>query len=81
MYYWLNVDFPTSIARLHLSRCDHTQEISATELKGIGRLKRDGGWVCFETSEQAEDYVRDLNRSITLNECVECSGASRHDTV
>lgn len=72
MYYWLNVDFPTSVAVLHMSKCRHTDDIAATGLKGIGRLKRDGGWVPFESREEAENYVRDLGRKATLRECVKC---------
>ena len=72
MYYWLNVDWPTSVTRLHMSKCRHTNDIAATDLKGVGRLKGAGGWVPFGPREEAEDYVRDLGRKVTLCECATC---------
>jgi hypothetical protein len=69
MYFWLNVDFPTSKATLHRSSCSYAQSISATELKGIGQIKRDGGWMPAESRHQAEGYLGSLGRSVKMSEC------------
>ena len=74
--YWLNVDSPTSVAVLHhAGRCRHTQDIGETPLKGVRVLKQDGGWMPFETRQDAENYVRDLRRSLRLRECAICRGS------
>ncbi len=77
MYYWLNVDIPTSDAKLHLNSCRYAQEISATDLKGIGQMKRDGGWMPVESRSQAESFLRDVNASVVLTECP-CMRARGH---
>lgn len=71
MRYWLNVDFPTKISKLHKSRCVHEQNKKETSLKGIGKLKRDGGWLYFETQEDAEKYWQEnLKNRTRLEFCL-----------
>ena len=73
MYYWLNIDLPTSDAKLHVSSCRHAISISPTELKGVGRLKTDGGWIPFETVEEAQAFVRkESSRDLEFNPCKDC---------
>jgi hypothetical protein len=80
MYFWLTVDFPTSKATLHVDACSYAQGIRATELKGIGQLKRDGGWMPAESRRQAEDYLHSLNRVITVTEC-RCIQGGEHEAL
>ena len=75
MYYWLNVDIPTRDAKLHGSSCRHAAVISPTELKGVGKLKADGGWMVFETEQEARDFVRkEIRPNLAFNCCKECGG-------
>ena len=73
MYFWLNVDLPTSLACLHMNSCRHARDISPTELKGVGRMKRDGGWTPFESPHEAQAYIENLGRNVAFQRCDECS--------
>ena len=54
---WLNVDKPTKKCTLHMnSSCTYMQKKSETPYKGIGHLKRDGGWLSFNDVKQATIY-------------------------
>ena len=54
---WLNIDKPTKKCTLHMnSNCTYLQEKGETEYKGIGNLKRDGGWLSFADPKLAKQY-------------------------
>lgn len=55
---WVNVDKPTKRCVIHRQGCQYEQDKSETPHKGIGELKRDGGWLSFASIEEAEDYCR-----------------------
>ncbi len=75
MYFWLNIDLPTSDAKLHVKSCRHVAAIDPTPLKGVGKLKRDGGWMVFETEQEAEDFVHnEIRPNVAFNRCQDCSG-------
>ena len=74
MYYWLNIDIPTGDAKVHVSSCRHAAAISPTALKGVGRLKTDGGWMVFESEQEAQDFVRKESRpNLAFNRCKDCA--------
>jgi len=56
---WLNVDKPTKKCTLHTdSNCFYWQQKSETDYKGLGELKRDGGWLGFANAKQATLYYQ-----------------------
>ena len=56
---WLNVDKPTKKCTLHMnSSCTYLQKKSETPYKGIGNLKRDGGWLSFADPKLAKLFHR-----------------------
>lgn len=70
--YWLNVDNPTKIARLHRKGCRHELAKRETSFKGINQLKKDGGWLHFERRAQAGADVRTHHKGFQLRDCKDC---------
>ena len=56
MTFWVNVDKPTKRCVIHREGCKYEQAKSETPFKGISKLKRDGGWVSFDSVEEAGGY-------------------------
>jgi len=57
--YWVNVDKPTKTCTIHVRGCEYDNRKIETEYKGIGNLKRDGGWLPFESLKEAQDYCKE----------------------
>ncbi|AET68686.1 hypothetical protein Desor_3182 [Desulfosporosinus orientis DSM 765] len=56
---WLDVDQPTKKCTLHMNgSCSYLQEKRETLYKGIGDLKRDGGWLSFSDPKLAKSYYQ-----------------------
>jgi len=56
---WINVDKPTKKCTLHMkSSCNYLHKKSETHYKGIGYLKRDGGWLSFPDPKLAKLYLQ-----------------------
>jgi len=56
---WLNVDKLTRRCTLHTDgSCPYWQKRRKTQLKGLGRLKHEGGWLNFFSTEQAMLYYQ-----------------------
>lgn len=53
---WVNVDKPTKTCTKHVSGCTYEIGKRETKYKGIGNLKRDGGWLPFDSLKAAQDY-------------------------
>jgi len=54
---WANIDIPTRTFTIHRDAgCRHVFEKGETPLKGLGELKRDGGWIQFEKFLQAHEF-------------------------
>jgi hypothetical protein len=54
--FWLNVDTPhRHTCTLHRENC-WTRPSSETKHKGMGTLKRDGGWLPFATEAEARAH-------------------------
>lgn len=52
---WVNVDKPTSRYIIHSEPgCTFAQRKRETPLKGVGRLKRDGGWLAYTSIDEAQ---------------------------
>ena len=56
--FWINVDIPRKTCIMHTDDCIYTKRMRETKLKGLGVLKRDGGWLSFGTFVQTEDYCK-----------------------
>ncbi len=54
--YWVNVDKPTKKCTIHVEGCRFERGKYEMRLKGIGELRRDGGWLSFSSLEEAEGY-------------------------
>jgi hypothetical protein len=55
--YWLNIDFPTKQCTVHRQNCNQRPK-KEPKYKGFGTLKRDGGWLSFKTTGEAEFLYR-----------------------
>lgn len=55
--YWLNIDIPTRICTLHLDGC-RTKPTVEPGFKGFGRMKRDGGWFVFSSSQETSAHYK-----------------------
>jgi hypothetical protein len=54
----VNIDVPTKIYTLHRPGCKQKPG-REPKYKGFGTLKRDGGWLTFDTEAEArDDYQR-----------------------
>lgn len=56
--YWLNIDIPTRNWRLHKDNCRRSRGKYKTALKGVGNLRRDGGWLEFKTEQERKDFFQ-----------------------
>jgi len=57
--YWVNVDKPTKTCTIHVKGCEYENRKRETEYKGISKLKRDGGWLAFDSLESAQVYCKE----------------------
>ena len=56
---WLNVDKLTRKCTLHTDgSCLYWQKRRKSQLKGLGKLKHEGGWLNFFSTEQAMLYYQ-----------------------
>ena len=54
---WLNIDKLTKRCTLHSApTCIYLQNKEETEYKGIGELKRHGGWLEFPNETEAREF-------------------------
>lgn len=71
MSYWVNVDFPTGSYKLHRTDCRHCNSTETT-LKGVKRLKSDGGWLEYSNKQEASDHWRLHHSNLKWNPCKVC---------
>ena len=51
---WVNIDKPTKRYVIHASRsCQYVVQKAETNYKGVDTLKRDGGWISFDSRANA----------------------------
>lgn len=70
--YWVNVDFPTKSCTLHAAGCRYEQNKYPTLSKGIRQLKRDGGWLPFNSAAEAEQHCNANFPNLTIKKCGTC---------
>lgn len=56
---WVNVDKPTKNCTIHGSNCIFVLRKRETKYKGLGKIKRDGGWILFESVEDAYTFCKE----------------------
>ena len=71
--YWVNVDLPTKRFVLHNPDCAYVDKKVETDYKGLLQIKRDGGWLSFETSAAAEQYRRENHPQTNFRRCEVCN--------
>jgi hypothetical protein len=54
---WVNIDKPTKKCTIH-SKCTYLDKKRETKYKGILELKRDGGWLKFDSNNQAKEFIK-----------------------
>jgi len=69
--YWLNVDFPTNISKLHEEECRYCKPKDSLA-KGRGRVGRDGGWLQFNSVREAKKYHDDNLDKMIWQPCKVC---------
>jgi acyl-coenzyme A thioesterase PaaI-like protein len=66
---WMNVDKPTRNCTLH-SNCTYLRNKKETQLKGVGELKRDGGWLSFKNRNEAlKFYKGEYSEFLLIDHC------------
>lgn len=68
---WLNVDKPLRKCTIHQEGCSYLPT-NETAYKGIGTIKRDGGWFNFENYCDAERFQREQFADFILVNCSKC---------
>ena len=54
---WLDVDIPIKLCTYHSDEgCKYVLEKEEMKHKGVGEIKKDGGWVHFESLMAANRY-------------------------
>jgi hypothetical protein len=69
--YWLNVDFPTNISKLHEERCRYCKP-KASLTKELGKIGRAGGWLRFGSIEEAKKYYDSNLENMIWQPCRVC---------
>ncbi|MCS7386857.1 MAG: hypothetical protein NDF55_09030 [archaeon GB-1867-005] len=77
--YWLNVNFQTKICTLHTDDCPFIKNLKETKFIGVGRLKLHGGWLQFNSIDEAEKYFLSnlKDRKWILRRCLVCMKKSQ----
>ncbi len=70
--YWLNVDKPTNVSRLHKSECSYCKP-NGTYLKGKEVEKVDGGWFSFASVSGAKQFQETRFPKQVLLPCAICN--------
>ena len=69
--YWLNVDFPTNISKLHIEGCRYCKP-KVSLAKELGGLGKSGGWLPFNTVEEAKKYHDENHQKMIWQPCKVC---------
>jgi hypothetical protein len=68
--YWVNIDIPTKRFVIHHDpECRHVLGIEKTKLKGVHTLKRDGGWLNFDTYKAVKEFHKNNFDTFELVSC------------
>lgn len=70
--YWVNVDFPLKSCTLHALGCTYEMKKAETDYKGLRRMKRDGGWLQFDSATVAEQHCKAKFSQLSFKKCKIC---------
>jgi hypothetical protein len=76
--FWLNVDFPTGLAKLHRSSCRHCTPGQGL-YKEVNKIGKNGGWFSFSTPEEAKKYYNENESDMIWQPCKVCYPYQRID--
>lgn len=68
---WINVDIPDRLCTVHKASCGLILH-EDTPLKGIRKMKDDGGWYDFASIEEAESWSMLNYRLYQFKKCGKC---------
>jgi hypothetical protein len=74
--FWMNIDIPTRNCRLHKDTCKWARGKYSTPLKGVGELRRDGGWLKFDTIASAQNFLEQNSKDAADMNSLSVSSAS-----
>ena len=69
--YWLNIDLPWGIWKIHRKGCRHINP-RETKMKGLNEMKDNGGWYSFQTFQEAYEYYLKHGPNDTWQPCKIC---------
>jgi hypothetical protein len=69
--FWLNVDSSTNMWKLHKEGCRYGLPHN-TNLKGIGEMKKGGGWFKFDSYKKANEFYRKNGSNALWQPCRVC---------
>ncbi|MBO8171581.1 MAG: hypothetical protein H0Z33_06815 [Bacillaceae bacterium] len=76
---WMNVDRPMKTCTIHADPvCPYVRKKRETDYKGVERLKRDGGWLSFDSLLEAREYHLSQFDDYSLKQ--HCGAAEREKT-
>lgn len=70
--FWLNVDFPTGLVKLHRSSCRHCTPGQGL-YKKVNKIGKNGGWFSFSTPEDAKQYYDEKESEMIWQPCKVCN--------
>ncbi|MCW4050719.1 MAG: hypothetical protein NWE89_13395 [Candidatus Bathyarchaeota archaeon] len=69
--FWLNVDHPTNIWKLHKADCVYSKPNDSTR-KGVNTTKEEGGWFKFRTHLEAHEFYKKIKPRAVWQPCKIC---------
>ena len=72
MGFWLNVDYPTGLVKLHRSSCRHCTPGQGL-YKKVNSVGKNGGWFSFRTPEEAKEYYENNESEMIWQPCKVCN--------
>lgn len=70
---WVNVDKPTKTCTIHADEgCTYVKDRQETPFKGVGELKRDGGWISFNSVDEARNWCQSKYTRYEIKSCKLC---------
>jgi len=76
--FWLNIDYPTSICKLHHESCRYCTPES-TVMKKVNEMGPNGGWVSFDNPQEAKEYFEENEADRIWQPCKVCKPFERND--
>jgi hypothetical protein len=69
--FWLNVDYPTGLIKLHRSSCRHCTPGQGL-FKKVNKIGKNGGWFSFSTPADAKRFYEENESEMIWQPCKVC---------